>query len=208
MHNAKKGFTLVELLVTIGLFSIIVAIAAGSFTNALRTQRQVALLISAQSNAGLSLEQVAREIRTGYLFCDNPGNTPSNPLISLPCAAINPATGLPHCTTNAGIWTCDLLDFYNGAGSNVDYSLVNGAIARSENGGTAQPITSGNTRVQYLTFTIFGNGEGDHWNPRITISMGISPSTTDASVADNVLNLQTTISARAIDCTPGPSASC
>ena len=72
--NSQKGFTLIELLVAMGIFAIVIAIATGGFINSLRTQRQVASLISAQSNASLVLEQMAREIRTGFLFCHDEGN--------------------------------------------------------------------------------------------------------------------------------------
>lgn len=190
-YSSRRGFTLIELIVAIALFSIAIAIAAGGFTNALRTQRQVAALISAQSNASLVLEQVAREVRTGYLFCHDPNvGTPN-----LACAG--------PCTVTGQGWTCDgLLDFRNAASADVNYVLKNGALARSENGGTAQPITGENVAVKYLTFRLFGNLEGDHWNPRITILMGVAPSSTDPALATNVLNLETTVSARQIDCTP------
>src|ERR1700733_9454937 len=41
-HNMKQGFTLVELLVAIAIFSILVAIGVGGFVHALHTQREVA----------------------------------------------------------------------------------------------------------------------------------------------------------------------
>ncbi len=63
-----RGFTIVELLVAMGIFLIVVEIAVGGFVNALRAQKQVAALIAAEGNADLALEQMAREIRTGY-FC-------------------------------------------------------------------------------------------------------------------------------------------
>ena len=62
-HAAVSGFTLVELLVAIGVFSILISVAVGTFARALRTQRQTAALIAANSNASLVLEQMAREIR-------------------------------------------------------------------------------------------------------------------------------------------------
>ncbi|MBI3046374.1 MAG: prepilin-type N-terminal cleavage/methylation domain-containing protein [Candidatus Harrisonbacteria bacterium] len=64
----NSGFTIVELLVAITLFSVIVAIATGTFIQALRTQRGAAGLIAANSNASLAIEQISREIRTGRAF--------------------------------------------------------------------------------------------------------------------------------------------
>ena len=69
-----KGFTLVELLVAMALFSILMAIAAGGFVRALRSEREVSAMMAAESNVKLALEQMAREMRTGYLFCHDPGS--------------------------------------------------------------------------------------------------------------------------------------
>jgi hypothetical protein len=51
--------------------------------------------------------------------------------------------------------------------------------------------------------------EGDAWTPRVTIAIGVVPSSTDPAVNSDVLNLETTISARTIDCDPSTNpASC
>jgi len=64
----KKGFTLIELMVAVGLFLIVVGIASAVFVQSLRTQRQVVALMTANDNASLTLEQIIREIRTGLSF--------------------------------------------------------------------------------------------------------------------------------------------
>lgn len=66
--STKKGFTLVELLVSVGLFGIVVATATGIFTSALRGQRALVALMAANDNVELTLEQAAREVRTGFSF--------------------------------------------------------------------------------------------------------------------------------------------
>lgn len=192
----KSGFTLVELLVAIALFSIVVTIASSGFVNALRTQRQVASLISTQSNVTLVLEQMAREVRTGYLFCHDLNSTnPNNDTLN---------SDYCGCTVAAsGVWTCDALDYYNAQAAHVNYSLQGGSLMKSDSSAdntTAQSITGGDVSVKYLHFILFGNLEGDHWTPRITISIGVAPSSTDSAVSGDILNLQTTVSAREIDC--------
>ena len=59
---------MVELLVAMSLFIVFTVIASGSFIRALRTQRAIVALIAANDNANLSIEQIAREIRTGSNF--------------------------------------------------------------------------------------------------------------------------------------------
>jgi type II secretory pathway pseudopilin PulG len=58
-------------LVAIALFSIAVSIAAGGIVRSFRTQRQLVALIAANSNASLTLENMAREMRTAYDFACN-----------------------------------------------------------------------------------------------------------------------------------------
>lgn len=214
---SRSGFTLIELLITIGLFTIIVAIAVGGFTNALRTQRQVSSLIATQSNVSLALEQITREMRTGYLFCHDVDGTTPSPVCGCtigdsnynPSGAANPSSpafpGTPPnilATGDYPTWTCNALDYYTAGGVHVTYSLNNGSLLRDQNDGTgAQSITGSNVNVQTMKFILFGNIEGDNWTPRITIALGVSPSSTDPATMNDVLNLQTTVSARTIDCT-------
>ena len=69
IHN--KAFTLVELLVAMSLFLILIGIATSGFIRVLRTQRAIVELMTINDNAVLTLEQMAREIRTGYHFVKN-----------------------------------------------------------------------------------------------------------------------------------------
>jgi prepilin-type N-terminal cleavage/methylation domain-containing protein len=201
MNRTKKqfiertsGFTLLELLIAIGLFSILVAIAAGGYINALRTDREVSSLISAQSNAGSALEEIAREARTGYLFCHGVDDTaPSNCGL---CTISVGEVGLPPTYPE---WNCPELDFYNAGEEEVNYSLDNGALMRTSDG-SSEAITGDNVDIKSLQFILQGQLEGDSWNPRITIVMQVAPSSTDPTLQTDVLNLQTTVSAREIDC--------
>lgn len=64
----QKGFTLIELLVSMTLFLVLIGIATGGFIRALRTQRAIVDLMSVNDNAALTMEQIARELRTGFEF--------------------------------------------------------------------------------------------------------------------------------------------
>jgi prepilin-type N-terminal cleavage/methylation domain-containing protein len=207
----KKGFTLIEMLITVGLFTIVITIAVGAFTNAIRTERQVSSLISAESNVSLALEQMTREIRNGYLFCHDPGAAATDP----PSPSCNDAnnSSMPTCTTSGNpddpVWTCPSLDFYDSeTGDHINYSWAGGSLTESINSSTPQSITGDSVSVKDLQFVLFGQTEGDHWPPRITISLGIAPSSTDPAVENDIFNLETTVSARTIDCTLGPNPQC
>jgi len=67
--NRANAFTTIELLVAMTIFVIIVSLATGSFIVAMRSQRAMVNLMAVTDNASLAIEQMAREIRTGYEFC-------------------------------------------------------------------------------------------------------------------------------------------
>ena|SRR3989344_3193131 len=63
-----RGFTMIELLVAMGVFITIVGVSIGIFVRSLRTQRNIINLMAINNNASLAIEQMAREIRTGQSF--------------------------------------------------------------------------------------------------------------------------------------------
>ncbi len=66
--KASPGFTIVELLVSIAIFAVIVSFSVSTFVRALRSQRSVVALISANDNASLAIEAISRELRRGRGF--------------------------------------------------------------------------------------------------------------------------------------------
>jgi len=170
--NNKSGFTIVELMITMGLFVIVVSIAVGGVVNALRTQRQVAAFIGANTNTTLALEQAAREIRTGFNFCIGVVNVP--------------------CDTGT-------LGFTNAKNEPVvyRYNAAAQAFERQVNGGAFQPLVSDTVNIRSVTFVLMGNLPTDGLPPRITISIGVTPKA--AGLGGNIINFQTTISARRLD---------
>ncbi len=169
--NPNSGFTVVELLVAIGLFSVVASIAMGGLVAAMRTQRQIAALIAAQNNVSFALEQIARDVRTGSEFCVSPNTSPCPP---------------------------GELDFTNAMGQAVVYRVSAGKIEKGV-ADAFQPITGDNASVQYLSFELIGNSEGDGYPPRITITVGISSPTSTGGISSIVSRIQTTVSARQLD---------
>ncbi len=198
-QSPQSGQSLIELLVAIGLFSILFAIAGGGFVNALHAQNQVSAEMAAESNVGIAIEEMAREMRTGYLFCHDLNGVST-------CDTSDPSYNR-HCTFDAAtqLLTCSDLEYYDANGEKIDYVLKGGVLERGDND-AYQPITGDNVTVRSLSFVLHGNTEGDHWNPRITVTIGIAPN--NSGVSWNTVDFQTTVSAREIDCTAGASPSC
>jgi prepilin-type N-terminal cleavage/methylation domain-containing protein len=188
----KKGFTIIEVLVAIGLFSVVAAIAVGGFARALRTQRQAQLLLAVNSNVSAALEMMAREIRTGIGFSIQPGDFPG------------------YAFTNAKgeavwyIWRRDLGELWRRVFVPPTFGRGGGFV-----GGK---ITGDNVRVTNAKFSVQGTGKSnpsdpkaksdDGFPPRVTIALEVVASTTDPAIAASPVRLQTTVSARLMDDEP------
>ncbi|MDO8602028.1 MAG: type II secretion system protein [bacterium] len=68
---AMRGFTIVELLISIAIFSLVTSFGVTVFVRSLRAQRSVVALISANDNASLAIEAIAGELRRGRNFSAN-----------------------------------------------------------------------------------------------------------------------------------------
>lgn len=76
----EGGFTIVELIVAMGLFVVITAVAVAAFTQALRSEQRLTAVMSVDSSASAALEQMVREIRTGYNFQYQPSSAATHSL--------------------------------------------------------------------------------------------------------------------------------
>jgi prepilin-type N-terminal cleavage/methylation domain-containing protein len=91
------------------------------------------------------------------------------------------------------------LRFTNYLGEAVVYRHGNalGAVERSVDGISFEPLTASNVDVKRLLFRTSGAGGADKLQPRITISIGVSGRS--PALRDIVTDMQTTISPRLID---------
>lgn len=182
----RNGFTLIEVLVAVGIFSFVVAIAVGGFARALRSQREIAGLAAANTAASLAVEQMSREVRTGIDFrCD---------------------LGLGNIQTcPAGGAETSRIVFTNANFEEVAYCLHQNGVWRGVGSaacgtGASEKITGDNLIVKNLVFTVFGAELGDDLPPRVTIFLGASP--TEKTIQSLSVNIQTTVSSRVLDVPP------
>ena len=59
----NNGFTLVEVLVAIGIFSLVISVAVGTFVGGSSSQKKIMELSDTQREAGYLMETVSRELR-------------------------------------------------------------------------------------------------------------------------------------------------
>ena len=142
---SHRGFTLVELLVSMTLFLVLIGIATGGFIRALRSQRAIVELMVVNDNTVLTLEQMAREIRTGYNF---------SKISESELQFVN---------------ADNIVVFYRLSGGVIERGTEDVFVHR-----TYKKITADNIRVVNFNVALFGNSPGDGFPPRITISISVT----------------------------------
>ncbi|MHB9019504.1 MAG: PilW family protein [Minisyncoccota bacterium] len=188
----NNGFTMIELLVSISVFAIIVAIVSGIFITSLRSNRTSISLISANSDGQLALEQMTRMIRKGqgssFLVEEvDINNSPTLDPIELKYKCLRFTYGGKFITYR---WDKD--------GKKLEVSIVENLPLRcNDSGGGSKvfnEIISENLRADFVDFRIIGRGEK---YPLITIVLRVgAKKTLITSGGQSFINLQTSISPR------------
>ncbi|HNY36103.1 MAG TPA: type II secretion system protein [Candidatus Pacearchaeota archaeon] len=189
-NNQKtKGFTLIEMLVSILIFGFISVLLVNIFTSVLDTQTRILQNQGLLNQSSYALEYMSKAIRMAEK--DSDGSC-----IGAENAGENYATGtdsISFLTYDTKTLTYKCLKFL----------LDNGAIeeirSTDENPGTtAVPITSSSVSVDDLTFNVSGDGSAEDMNqPRITIM--IKMKALPLAMYSPVLIVQTTISQRKLN---------
>lgn len=171
-HNSQDGFTITELLIGVALFTVASTLMISIFISAVKNQRALQSFMTVNNNAGLVLEQIAREARTGYDF--------------------TVGTGIGNCSEGGSEFS-----FVNGQKQNqTNFSLrENGAITRTEGDMIPQELTASNVEVRRLCF-IKKQTETNCVPERITIVMEVAPREFASSTIP--LHVQTTVSSRVL----------
>lgn len=156
MNKNNSGFTLIEMLVTVFVFSILMTIAGSIFVQSLDVQRRAFAIQALEENGRFSLELMAREIRFSEVKTTDT-NCPANPSTTL--SLVHPVNG------------------------DIQYSLRGTIISRTVDG-VDQVLTSNEVEVTNLNFCVFGQTEGDSVQPRVTISMSLMAGDREPQVID------------------------
>jgi len=177
----QQGFTLIELIVGMTIFSVVVVVISGIFTQTVKFQKIVANRAVAIDNLGLAMEEMVRGIRTAAYFDSLESSSP---------------------------YVGSRIEFKDYDDRTIIYELFQedsqgqkiGQVKKTlqPGGFDSLPITSSNVNITNLDFFIQGYNQATGGNissnipPRITISM------TAAGIYSEPLTLQTTVGARLI----------
>ena len=128
----NKAFTLVELLVSIAVFSVVMTLAIGGYLVMLSINQRAQALALATNNLAFVFEHMTRSIRTNTDY--SCGST----------------LGLGDCPSGGSAFT-----FLLGNGDEVTYSLSGNSIIR-EVDGVSSVLTDPSIHIDSLTFYVVG----------------------------------------------------
>lgn len=145
MAPLGSGYTLVELIVAVGLFAFVMLLASGAYLMMIGLNRQVQGIASGIDNLSFALETITRNIRIGTAYKCN---------------------GLAaDCPLGADNFT-----FTNDSGVVVKYSLnPTDHTLQKTVGAVTTSLTDPSVTIDKLTFYAFGTLAGDIYQPRVTI---------------------------------------
>ncbi len=160
-NNTKKqkGFSLIELLISLGIFVVVMTISLGSVVSILDAGRKSKSLKAVMTNLNFALEVMSREIKFGKnYYCGIDTNQPH--------------TTKQDCTGNA-LPAGTAITFTTSNGVDTIYRLQGTQIKKSTDyGASYTAITAPEVSVQGLNFYVFGTTSyPDTAQPRVFLFM-------------------------------------
>lgn len=166
-----RGFTLIEMIVSVAIFATVVLIAVGALLSIIDVNRKANELRVVMENLNFAIESIARDVRTGTDY----GCTRNRPR---------------NCSDKTKLF------FTDQEGRSVRYAKADDAITRQVNSGDAVPITSSEIFIEDVHFWVTGVG-ADGEQPRVLMTVQGMAGVEGKN--ETRFSLQTTISQRDTD---------
>jgi len=167
--NRQKGFTVIEVLVSVFLFTVLAVIVSGIFVRTLQIERRAFSAQAIQEGITAVLELMTREIRVSRI--ENQNNNCSSDPIKSSLTVIHPDTG------------------------SITYSVVGGIVQRVV-GASTYFLSYNETIFNTLRFCVTGSTlPSDDQPAKITIIASVSSGSGSNMVT---INFQTTVTSRNI----------
>lgn len=137
IHPKQKGFTLIEMLVAVGLFSVVMLVAVSAILSIIGNNRKAQGINNVVNNLNFAIESMVRDMKTGYLYkCG--GTLPiSQDATNLCPDSSTPKSSIEFFSTLSGTPTQVQYQFIPPSGSDASY--VPGHIVKTT-GPTGSPV--------------------------------------------------------------------
>lgn len=149
-HNplSTKGFTLVELMVSLTVFSIVMTISTGTLLVMIDINAKAQAINSATSNLTFALDSMTRDLRTGrHYYCD-----------------VSPSFSFPVMDSTKDDTGCDYVSFTREKDNfQIAYRLSGGQIERNERDEDGSnvtgwiPLTSDSVVIDIMELDVSGS---------------------------------------------------
>lgn len=179
--RSARGFTLIELIVSIAIFSIVMLVATGAYLSLISMDRRARATNDVVTSLSFGLDEMARSIRTGSDYQCGHG------------AGVD-------CWPNSG----STFLFTDENRCPVSFALLNGQLVESIGVGsgcttiTNAPLTDPRVTVTSLQFFLRGSAPGDAYEPNVIISIK-GTVTPDQATGPIDFTIETSATQRLID---------
>ena len=195
-NNSKRGFTLVELMVSISIFTVIMTISMGSILGVFDVNKKSQSLRAVMDNLNFTLEVMTRTIRFGTNYhCNADVGSPS---ATRDCSSSDTVT-LNGSTSQ---FVSSSFAVTNSEGVVVIYRLTDGRISRTI-GSATYFLTSPDVTITNLGFRVLGTDKfsvnEDLSQPQVIITIGGYAGLSTKPSSQSAFTLQTTVSQRLFD---------
>ncbi|PCI30691.1 hypothetical protein COB52_01255 [Candidatus Kaiserbacteria bacterium] len=192
MNN--KGFTLIEMMVAVSLFSVVMTISTGALLSLLDANRKAQSIQSVMNNLNIALDGMVRNVRMGTNYSCRGGNTTNN----------NTLATRKNCSSGE-----ELLAFesFNGTSSNADqwvYWIDGGRLYKStDSRSTSLPITAPEIHIDSFEVYVTGaaqtlSSNGDVSQPKaVFVIQGTAGSEDSPGLIGGKLKTRTTFNIQA-----------
>lgn len=176
----NKGFSLIEILITVSIFSIAIVAMSGIFSSVLRNQRRGLAVQKLVDSTSYNLEYISRTLRM----------------------VVKQTKDLPPCLSQNGLnyelnAAQDEIKFLNYQSECEEIYLQNGIIYQKKDT-EILPLTPADLEISFLKFNLSGESDTDNLQPRVTLSFIIKNKSPKADEVTQ-LNVQTSVSQRELD---------
>ena len=189
-HNKKvlhqAGFTLIEMLVAVSIFAIVMVVSVGTLIVLVSSANSAQVLQSISTNLSFALDNMTRNIRTGYsYYCTNSSLSGNLPLGTNGCASGGRAIVFTESSTNTRIA--------------YRYNSTEGSLEqRVSSTGSWRRLTSDDVKIEKAVFYVNGSAEPSG-EEQPTVRVILTASAADGGVTETPFYLQTTIVQRILD---------
>lgn len=203
----QTGFTLIEMIVSLGVFAVVVTITTGALLMLISTNQRYQYEQNIMSNLSFAIDSMTREMRMGYnYYCVTASNASGVPF-SGSSGHESLGTAVADCSSARTVGqNVRGVSFYEGGDSVTGtsdnrimyfYDATTQKIYRRVGDNAAQSLISDSVQITAAEFFVTDTAAGGR-QPTITIYLK-AKATEDTATPPRTYSLQTTVTQRTLD---------